>query len=403
MKVLQLCNKPPLPMIDGGCIAINNISTGLLTAGIELKILTVSTHKHPFLLESYPKDFIEKTKISGIFLDTRVNIIDAFSALVTSDSYNVSRFFSCDFDKKLIELLNETEFDIVHLESLFMTPYISTIRRNSKAKIVLRSHNLEHLIWERLANTVGNKAKKIYLKHLSVKLKKYEQKTINEVDGIATISNEDTKRFFQLKCKIPMITIPFGIDLKKYAVSDISREKQNKLFHIGAMNWVPNLEAMNWFLDDIWTSLSKLDVELHLAGREMPSSIIAQANEKLKVYNDVESAIDFMSANDIMIVPLLSGSGMRVKIIEAMALGKIVITTSVGAEGILCEHQINCMIADTPEEFVSAVKFIIKNDLKANQIKSAARKLVEDHYNNQNIIQNLVGFYNTIISSTNIL
>ena len=101
MKILQLCNKPPLPMIDGGCIAIHNIASGLMKKAeiglndqekIDLEILTVSTEKHPFLFEAYSKEFIEKTKIEGVFIDTRVNIIDAFSALVTADSYNVSRF-----------------------------------------------------------------------------------------------------------------------------------------------------------------------------------------------------------------------------------------------------------------------------------------------------------------------
>jgi len=119
MKVLQLCNKPPRPMVDGGCIAMNTIATGLLDRDIDLKILTASTEKHPFLEDQISVDFKSSTNIESIFLDTRVNIIDAFSALVTSDSYNVSRFFSPDFDKRLIELLGEENYDIVHLESLF--------------------------------------------------------------------------------------------------------------------------------------------------------------------------------------------------------------------------------------------------------------------------------------------
>ena len=94
MKVLQLCNKPPQPIIDGGCIAINNIATGLLAEGVSLKILTIATQKHPFLIDKISKEFAEKTAIEGVFVDTRINVIDAFSALVTSDSYNVNRFFS---------------------------------------------------------------------------------------------------------------------------------------------------------------------------------------------------------------------------------------------------------------------------------------------------------------------
>jgi len=404
MKILQLCNKPPLPMIDGGCIAIHNIATGLLKRNttakikdeIELEILTVSTEKHPFLIDTYSKEFIEKTKIDGVFVDTRVNIIDAFSALVTSDSYNISRFFSTDFDRKLVERLNENQYDIVHLESLFMTPYISTIRRMSGAKIVLRSHNLEHLIWERLANTTRNTAKRMYLNHLASKLKTYEKKTINEVDGIAAISFDDTNRFQKFKCKVPLITVPFGIDLEKYKYQEKQNQTFENLFHIGAMNWAPNKEAINWMLDEIWPELSKLNVQLHLAGRETPESLKKLSDQKLIVHGDVENAIDFMNQNDVMIVPLLSGSGMRVKIIEAMALGKVVITTTIGGEGIDYINGEHLLIADTPTEFVNHVRQLIENNEKAVSISRNARKLIVEKYNNSNIIENLVSFYQSL-------
>ncbi|MCB9223079.1 MAG: glycosyltransferase family 4 protein [Crocinitomicaceae bacterium] len=393
MKVLQLCHKPPIPTIDGGCIAINNISQGLLQKGIELKIFTASTEKHPFLPDEIPTDFKKKTKIEGLFLDTRVNIIDAFSALVTSDSYNISRFFSPDFNKRLIDILEQDRYDVVHLESLFMTPYVSTIRAHSKAKVILRSHNLEHLIWERLANSTGNKAKKVYLKHLAAKLKKYELNTINEVDGIAAISQEDTDRFKSLDCSTSLITVPFGIDLEKYNVLPNKNVKKNRLFHIGAMNWEPNKEAINWFIDSVFPKISKLDIEIHLAGRAMPKSMFDIANDQLKVHGEVENAQDFMNANDIMIVPLLSGSGMRIKIIEAMALGKAVISTSVGAEGIAYTNNENIIIADSAKDFAKAIEELINNPDKVTLLGNNARKLIESSYSNDSIINNLISFY----------
>lgn len=375
---------------------MHTITTGLLNHGIDLQILTVSTEKHPFHSDAYPDDIRKKTNIDAVFIDTRVNIIDAFSALVTSDSYNVSRFFSPDFDTLLINRLREFEFDLIHLESLFMTPYISTIRNYSRAKIVLRSHNLEHLIWERLANSAGNKARKIYLKHLASKLKTYEKRTLNEVDGIATISSEDTQRFSELQCKVPLVTIPFGVDLEKYPFSPPAEKSEYSLFHLGAMNWTPNLEAINWFLDSMWADVSELPVTLHLAGREMPTRIQKMASPKMTVLGDVENAITFMQQFDIMIVPLLSGSGMRIKIIEGMALGKVVITTSVGAEGINCESGKNILIADSEEAFVSHIKMLTKDKSLARRIGTAARNLVEEHYNNAEIIQKLLHFYDQL-------
>lgn len=396
MKVLQLCHKPPQPTVDGGCIAINTISEGLLEKGVELKILTASTQKHPFLLEKIDREFQRKTGIEAMFLDTRVNVIDAFSALVTSDSYNVSRFFSTDLDRKLMQLLEADDYDVVHLESLFMTPYISTIRKFSEAKIVLRSHNLEHLIWERLANSTANKAKRLYLKHLASKLKQYEERTINEVDGIAAISFEDTQRFKELNCKVPLITVQFGIDLDEYQPVSKALGDNLSLFHIGAMNWEPNKEAINWFMDEIWPDVKDKNVELHLAGRSMPSYISDMQGGNLHVHGEVDSAVDFMNSHDVMVVPLLSGSGMRIKIIEAMALGKPVLTTSVGAEGIDCKHEENILIVDSQEEFISQLNDLSKNPQKVESLGTNARELVETKYTNSKIIDNLIEFYKSL-------
>jgi glycosyltransferase involved in cell wall biosynthesis len=396
MKVLQLCNKPPQPTIDGGCIAINNIAEGLLKKGIDLRILTIATEKHPFLPEAYSDEFKRKTAIDGVFVDTRINIIDAFSALITSDSYNVSRFFSPDFNKRLTEILEKEVFDIVHLESLFMTPYIATIRKFSQAKIVLRSHNLEHLIWERLAHSTGNTARRLYLRHLATRLKVYEKKTINEVEGIATISHEDTERFQELIKQVPILTIPFGIRLNEYPYRKNERPLKNRLFHIGAMNWEPNKEAFNWFLDAIWPLVASLNIEMHLAGRSIPGYMHEHADEKFIIHGEVDSALQFMEDHDVMIVPLLSGSGVRVKIIEAMAMGKAVITTTVGAEGIDCEDGKHILLADTAAEFAAKIQFLMGQPDQINRIGAAARKLVEALYDNDKVIDNLIGFYHDL-------
>ena len=109
MKVLQLCHKPPKPSIDGGCIAMNNISEGLMKNKCKLKIITIGTQKHPIKFDELHENYLDRTKIEGVFVDTKLNLVDAFSNLVTSDSYNISRFFSPDFDSLLIKTLKEQQ------------------------------------------------------------------------------------------------------------------------------------------------------------------------------------------------------------------------------------------------------------------------------------------------------
>jgi len=394
MKVLQLCNKPPFPAVDGGCIAIKNISLGLLALNVDLTIITISTSKHPFNPDNYTEDFKKRTKIRGVYVDTRINIIDAFSALVTSDSYNISRFFSPDFDRELREVLLDDSYDVVHLESLFMTPYLDTIRNYSKAKVVLRSHNLEHLIWERLANLEKKSAKRVYLKHLSKKLKKYEEKVLNEVDGIAAISFDDSKRYSDLSCNVPLITIPFGIDLEQYNIQEKSIENEVSFFHIGSMNWSPNIEGVNWFIDTILPNIKSPSFKLHLAGRDMPA-YFSQSDQIIN-HGEVESANTFINQYDVMIVPLLSGSGMRIKIIEAMALGKAVITTKVGAEGIDATHSENIFIAESNEAFISIIERLMNDHNLVKTVGENARELISSKHDNSLIISELKSFYKQI-------
>lgn len=400
MKILQLCHKPPVPAIDGGCIAMNNISQGLLQTGHELKILTIVTQKHPLQEEKLTEEYIRDTKIEGVYIDTSLNLIDAFSALVTSDSYNVSRFFSPDFDSKLTQLLRKEKFDIIHLESLFMTPYIATIRRNSKGKIVLRSHNLEYMIWERMAETSKNFAKKRYLKILAKQLKKYEFGVLDSVDGIAAISTEDGKKYLHSECDKPLVTIPFGIDLDSYHADD-TKEDYPSLFHIGAMDWLPNIEGINWFLKEIWPSVNEKfpDLKFYLAGRKMPESFLQTKQKNVIVVGEIQDANHFMSSKSIMIVPLLTAGGIRVKIIEAMALKKSVISTSIGAHGIDGIDGKDFFIANKKEEFLNNLELLLNDHNRHIETGKNARRLVEEKYDNRKLTEELVEFYQQLIAT----
>ncbi|MFN3917880.1 MAG: glycosyltransferase family 4 protein [Flavobacteriales bacterium] len=398
MKILQLCHKPPKPTIDGGCIAMNNITQGLLNAGHNLKILTIGTHKHPFQPESLSSEYKKKTRIESVFVDTRINLVDAFSNLVTSDSYNISRFFSTDFDILLTKTLEEEKFDIIHLESLFMTPYLHTVRRLSRAKVVLRSHNLEYMIWKRMAVGTTNPAKRIYLNILANQLKTYEENILKDIDAIAAISAEDTKRYANMNIKKPLISLPFGIDINNYNPTEKTPTSTIKFFHIGAMDWKPNIEGVSWFLEEIWPAMLKENpnIELHLAGRNMPNWMDNLNQKGVFIHGEVSDAKTFMNKYDIMIVPILSAGGMRVKIIEGMAMKKAIISTQIGAEGIEYKNGTHILIADTVEEFVSTLKNIESHPNRINNMGENARELVIDKYDNAALTLKLISFYESL-------
>lgn len=376
------------------------LTKGLIEHGHEVKVLCLSTPKHPLDLTTVPPELRKKTQLEGIFVDTSMNIVDMFTDLITMDNYNISRFFSPDLDIRLIQLLSSTKFDIVHLESLFMTPYIQNIRRYSQAPIVLRSHNQEHVIQERLAKNEKNIILKPYRRFLAKQLKEHEMSVLDKVDGVAAISDTDGKKFRQYHATIPICTVPFGVDLHDYPIESTEVRKSPLFFHLGSMDWQPNEEGIRWLLSKVWPRVVKKypNARLVLAGNKMPKDLMEMDLPGLKVKGRVRSAQKFMRAGDVMLVPLFSAGGMRIKIIEGMALGKTIISTSIGAEGVEHTDGNNILIAKGVHDFVQHIGSLIEDPDQCARIGQQARALVGDTYDHEKIVDKLIGFYRSLMN-----
>lgn len=397
MRVLQICPKPPVPSVDGGCIAMHAITKGLLKSGISVKVFCASTPKHPFLPALIDSDYLKQTGFEHIAVNTGITAAGALWALISGKSYNVSRFYSRGFNNRLIDILKKNTFDIIHLETLFVTPYLNTIRKYSKAPVVLRALNVEHEIWSRLSSNEPNPVKRFYLKALAKKLRKYEEETLKKVDGIAAITGKDAANFKEVS-DVPVISVPLGIDMAPAADKKII-PAANTVFHLGAMDWLPNQEGVQWFLDEAWPLIlqSNPKARCYLAGRNMPRKLLKQKHHHVFIEGEIKDADDFILSKNVMVVPLLSGSGIRVKILEAMALGKPIVTTTVGASGIEGENGKHFLIADTPEAFAEAVNKCLADAAYSKALADNSRQLALYKYELSNVTASLTGFYKKLL------
>ncbi len=394
MRILQLCNKPPYPPIDGGSKAMHNLTKGLLELDHQVKVLCICTPKQPFDKSRLPKEYVRSTRIESVFVDTSLNVVDAFTDLLTADNYNISRFFSPDMDIRLIKLLTEEQFDIVQLESLFMTPYIPTLRRYTKARIVLRSHNLEHVIQDRIATGERNIFKRPYRRYLAKQLQEYEMAVLDRVDGVAAISPTDAEHFQSHGTRTPIATIPFGVDQAEYDGEDPPTDDPI-FFHLGSMDWLPNEEGLRWLLENVWPKVIKKrpKARIHLGGNKMPQDLLDAKIPGATIKGRVTNAINYMKKRHVMVVPLFSAGGMRVKIIEGMAMGKAIISTPIGAEGIGHTDGKNILIARTATEFTDAMISLLDDPPLMTRLGTEARKLTRTTYSNTRIVQDLIAFY----------
>ena len=398
----MLCNKSPFPPSEGGPMAMNSIVTGLLEAGHNVRILAFNSNKYHIEKDSIPQEYRRQTKIDFVDIDLSIKIVEAFKNLFSDESYHVKRFLSKEFTNKLEKILKKDRFDIVQLETIYMAPYIDTIREHSKAKIVLRAHNVEHKIWERIAKKTFFFAKRWYLRHLIRTLRTFEMSILDKVDGIAAITTTDAS-FFRRVTATPVIDIPFGVDIEKFdPVFEVGNAPT--FYHIGSMNWMPNEEGIKWFLNNAWDEVLERvpEAKLYLAGRNMPKWLQKTRKKNVVVVGEVPDAHEFVNQHNVAVVPLLSGSGMRIKIIESMALGKTVITTLVGAEGIQYSEFENIIIAENVPKMVENISRLYNHPEEAEAIGLNARRLVEELYDNKKIINRLELFYNEITSKREI-
>ena len=398
MNILQLCIRVPYPPLDGGSIAMYNMQKALHENNAKLKVLSFNTVKQPVDLEKLDQAYLDMTRIEGVYLDNRIKPFAALFNLFTGESYHIIRFIRRDFEEKLVEILKGEKFDVIQLESLFMIPYIETIRSYSEAHVVLRTHNIEHLIWQRLALNAKNVLRKWYLNLLAERLQHYEMWALNRVDAIVALTNEDYTSMIKLGADIPINISPIGIDIKDYKV--VENFGDPIIFHLGAMDWLPNQEGIKWFLENVWPTI-KLEyptVKLKFAGKKMPEEFFRFNDAQCEVKDFVENGMNYMQDGAIMVVPLFSGSGMRVKIIEGLALGKAIVTTSIGLEGIPAINQKDVLIADNATQFIDSLRELLNNPIRIKELGTNARVLAETHFDNPGIGKRLLNFYSQLIS-----
>ena len=398
MRILQLCKKFPYPIKDGEVIAITNLAKALHQSGSILDLLCMNTSKHFFDNGKRPKALYFYNSIQAVNINTDLKLREAFFNLFSKESYHISRFVDTEYEKALTNLLQQNQYDIIQLETVYLAPYISVIRKNSKAKIAMRAHNVEHEIWQRIANNSNILPKKWYLNYLTSKLKRFEKERLQDYDILVPITQKDSEYFMKMGYSKPASVTPIGINISDYQPDYSSFDKELSLSFIGSLDWMPNAEGIQWFLEKVWNQTSKIfpEFQLHIAGRNTPNWVYKPQRKNVIIHGEVPDAHDFINQHSIMIVPLFSGSGMRVKILEGMALGKVVITTTMGLEGIDATPKKEVLIADSESEFIACFEYCSQNKAEIKHIGQQARQLIETKYNNEFIAQKLLLAYQTL-------
>jgi len=393
LKILQIVNKSPVPETDGGAIAVMNIAKGLILQKVSVDILFMDTPKHPFdkkLSANYFGILFFPVKTPA-----KISVFKVLANLLFSKiPISARRFISKTFEKAIINQIKNNSYDIIQLEGLYMLPYMAVIKQHSKASIAYRVHNIESKIWERHANQQKNFLKRWYFKNLVRRLDNFEKQYINSWDTLIPITKNELDYYNAAGNNKPSQIMPSGYFFTK-RLPEVT--PGHKLVYIGSLDWLPNIEGLTWFLRACWNTIyaNNPHLEFHIAGRN-PSEHFVHFVKNIKgvyYHGSVKSSENFIKSGSVFIVPLFAGSGMRIKIIEAISLGKPIITTTIGAEGLNLPLQNHINISNTVTDFVTNVPLLLNNFPLQTQLATNAYQFISKNFDNIVLANKLLGFY----------
>ena len=400
MHILQLCPRVPFPLTTGGAIAMYDVAAGLVQAGHRVTMLAINTPKH-----QQPADALDHLgpnfRLVKVDVNTDITPVKALKNLLLSrQPYIVERFISPAVGEKLMEILQNEAIDAVQFEGTFAAWYAEYLGHHEGSglhvpPLVLRAHNLEHTIWHMLASREHNPLKRLYLRDMAARLEQFERRHLPQFDAVAAITADDAQRLRALGCPEPVVFISAGADLSRFQPNPTIRPKPRTLFMIGSLNWLPNLEGLHWLLREVWPIVhaEMPDVELHVAGSGTPAELLQPRADGVVVHGFVASAPAFMQQYELMLVPLLSGGGMRIKIIEGMALGKAILSTALGAEGIAVRDGHDIVLRDAAATWLEALRAWYRGEVPVAALGAAAARTAAECYDRRGVTQQFVGLY----------
>ncbi len=310
-----------------------------------------------------------------------------FSSLSDPVPFKFRKYHSEEAVRKVADILAEGSFDAVivdhqHLaQVLFDTRSIVTWEGSRFPLKVLRTQNVESTIVRKYSERVDNPMVKAFAGKEARKMKEYEANMLSEFDLVAAISPVDQAVFEKMSGLANVISVTAGIDVEEHRPLE-APPIDGEVVYVGTFDWQPNVDAALWLVDKVWPKVIERvpDAHLSLVGKKPPPPLESKACKNITVTGWVESVVQYVGRSCCSVVPLWIGSGMRLKILEAFALGRAVVSTTLGAEGIEAVDGEHILIRDEPGEFADAVVEMLTDPARRDEIGRKARALAVEKY-----------------------
>jgi polysaccharide biosynthesis protein PslH len=393
VKILQIAPRLPFPLTDGGAVGIFKATEATAHAGAEITFVAYPETDPAHTNEGIARlSQFAKVHLVGRQLPSRnLTLIKT----TFKGAYPVERRMMPEMFTLFRSLVTKERFDLVHVDHAHMGKYAMWLKEEFGLPYILREHNFESLIYERFASVQKHPLKKLVASVHGRRLKQEELRFIREAEHVIPITQEDLDLMCQSIPGQNYTVIPAGVDVDYFQPTDPSLIDPKLVLWVGGMTWDPNREAIDYFLNEVWPKVLAIDPHVRF-------ELVGDGTDKVVGYPSVighgrvPDIRPHMAKAAVMVVPLRVGGGMRLKILDFLAAGKAVISTSIGAEGNIAKHARDLLIADTSDDLATTINGVIQNEKLRIGLGKAGRDLVENHYAWAKIGQSFMALYERV-------
>ena len=380
MRILWVKAGKLLPVDTGGKIRSFNILRHLARAHTVTLLSYYGGRKDADYESAIAKELPGAQTIYTAALDgtALAQSLDYLRLIADTAPFAVSKFTHPDVRRAVGSALDSGNFDVAVCD--FLSASLN-FPPKPQAPTILFQHNVESSLWQRLASTESNFAKRLAYKIEARKMLNYERAALRRFPHIIAVSEYDRQQMLAMDSAAAITVVPTGVDTEKYTVAPPSKADPPRIVFLGSMDWEPNIDAVSYFCRDIFPRIRAQfpSAIFQIVGRNPHAGVRQLASEAVEVTGTVPSVAEYLREATVVVVPLRAGGGTRLKIFEAMATGKAVISTTIGAEGLAVHSGQDLILADDAQAFADATILLLTDAALRRRYEQAAAKLAAQY------------------------
>jgi len=317
-----------------------------------------------------------------------------FRSVVSGRPYTVFAYENREFRRQLRQELSRGIYDLVHFDSLDLSSYFDEVKG---LPTVCVHHNVESALLRRRSDTEPRGITRRYLRHQADLMEGEERRWIGRVSLNVAVSDADASQLRAMSSEARVEVVPNGVDVEAFVPAQAG--PRSGIVFVGGMSWFPNRDALEYFAGDILPQIhgGKPDVNVTWVGRALPESMERYRMSGITLTGYVDDIRPYVNSAAVYVVPIRVGGGTRLKILDAWALGKAVVSTSVGCEGLRAEDGVNILIRDDPREFAAAVIAVLQDEVLRERLGRNARQTAEKTYSWGIVGSSMISSYRSIL------